>query len=84
MKSQIQKICVLLLAFLTLAGQVVNAEDYQDSTIQDMVLLKDYRSYNKKLELVKNAKKRIWISVMAFDCSDSSQALFDELIYKQQ
>ncbi len=65
-------------------GFLNNLHAQNSSDIQNIQILKDSQSFDKKLEIVSKAKKSIWMSVMVFDCSESSKFLFDKMIEKQE
>jgi phosphatidylserine/phosphatidylglycerophosphate/cardiolipin synthase-like enzyme len=73
-----------LISALCLIMGLAATSQAQVSDISDIVVLRDKDSYAKKLELVKNAKTSIWMSVMVFDCKESSKDLFHEMIKKQE
>lgn len=74
----------LVFSFTTSSfSQTFDAEKYSKD-ISQIQLYKDSDSYYKKIQLAQNAHKRIWMSTMIFDCSDSSMVFWNELARKQK
>ncbi|MBC7458069.1 MAG: phosphatidylserine/phosphatidylglycerophosphate/cardiolipin synthase family protein, partial [Bdellovibrionaceae bacterium] len=76
--------CIIINAICLIMGNQVLAQAQAPNDISEIEVLKDSKSFDKKYEIVSRAKSRIWISVMIFDCSDSSSKLFEEIIRKQE
>lgn len=74
--------CLLLFVTCLILGKNSQASSTL-SDISEITVLKNSDSFIKKFQTVKQAQKSIWVSVMIFDCSESSRMLFDELLRKQ-
>jgi len=69
--------------FETEFQEKVDALSSSELSFQNEInILEDHHSYDRKLELIKNAKEIIFMSSLVFICDDSTKILVNELIKK--